>query len=110
MGDACFTGNSAANSSFPDFTKPLKGYEGTTAQCHNCGNWSAHPIQSWNWFTFCWVPIIPLGGKNKDVGGLLIYCCRNVDDYSSLHARYADFDKTSGQSPGTLLDDSVVNV
>jgi hypothetical protein len=51
-----------------DFTSPLKGYEGVTAQCHNCGNWSAHPIQSWDWFTFCFVPIIPLGGKHRDVG------------------------------------------
>ncbi|KEF53247.1 uncharacterized protein A1O9_10695, partial [Exophiala aquamarina CBS 119918] len=51
----------------PDFTKPLPGYEGVTAQCHNCGNWAAHPIQSWDWFTFCWVPVIPLGSKHKDV-------------------------------------------
>jgi hypothetical protein len=51
-----------------DFTSPLKGYEGTTAQCHNCGNWSAHPISSWDWFTFCWIPIIPLGSKHQDVG------------------------------------------
>jgi hypothetical protein len=50
-----------------DFTKQLKGYEGVTAQCHNCGNWSAHVIQSWDWFTFCWIPIIPLGGKHRDV-------------------------------------------
>ncbi|KAK5208124.1 hypothetical protein LTR99_005921 [Exophiala xenobiotica] len=49
-----------------DFTSQLKGYEGITAQCHNCGNWSAHPIQSWDWFTFCFVPVIPLGGKHKD--------------------------------------------
>jgi hypothetical protein len=38
-----------------------------TAQCHNCGNWSAHCISSWEWFTFCWIPVIPLGGKHKDV-------------------------------------------
>ncbi|KAJ9504149.1 hypothetical protein H2202_000205 [Exophiala xenobiotica] len=52
-----------------DFTSQLKGYEGITAQCHNCGNWSAHPIQSWDWFTFCFVPVIPLGGKHKDGQG-----------------------------------------
>ncbi|OQU98818.1 hypothetical protein CLAIMM_04545 isoform 1 [Cladophialophora immunda] len=50
-----------------DFTSPLKGYEGVTAQCHNCGNWSAHPIQSWDWFTFCFVPVIPLGGRHQEV-------------------------------------------
>ncbi|KIW18842.1 hypothetical protein PV08_03131 [Exophiala spinifera] len=50
-----------------DFTKPLKGYEGITAQCQNCGNWSAHPIQSWDWFTFCFVPVIPLGSKHQDI-------------------------------------------
>ncbi|KPI42825.1 uncharacterized protein AB675_2018 [Cyphellophora attinorum] len=54
------------NASLADFTSQLKGYENVTAQCHNCGNWSAHPISSWEWFTFCWIPVIPLGGKHKD--------------------------------------------
>jgi hypothetical protein len=30
-----------------EFTGPLEGYEGVTAQCHNCGNWSAHCITRW---------------------------------------------------------------
>ena len=28
---------------------------------------SAHCISSWDWFTFCWVPVIPLGKKHKYV-------------------------------------------
>lgn len=63
-----------------DFTKPLKGYEGITAQCQNCGNWSAHPIQSWDWFTFCWVPVIPLGGKHQDV---CLPPCINIPDLAN---------------------------
>ena len=50
-------------------------------------------ISSWEWFTFCWVPVIPLGKKHKDVSctnaGLL---CKRADSYR-LHARYADLDK-----------------
>lgn len=30
-----------------EFTSQLEGYEGVTAQCHNCGNWSAHCITRW---------------------------------------------------------------
>ncbi|KAJ9616817.1 hypothetical protein H2200_000536 [Cladophialophora chaetospira] len=63
-----------------DFTKPLKGYEGVTAQCHNCGNWAAHPIQTWDWFTFCFIPVIPLGGKHKD---LACSICRFRQDIQS---------------------------
>ncbi|KAK4941044.1 hypothetical protein LTR10_018965 [Elasticomyces elasticus] len=74
-----------------DFTSPLKGYEGITAQCHNCGNWSAHPISTWDWFTFCWVPVIPLGGKHQD---RIVLCVSDVD--RRLPARYAVFARTLG--------------
>jgi hypothetical protein len=57
---------------FPaEFSSPLEGYEGVTAQCHNCGNWSAHCITRWcvpqpgpeqldltmrrPWFTVCFI-------------------------------------------------------
>ena len=57
---------------FPaEFSSPLEGYEGVTAQCHNCGNWSAHCITRWYvplpdperldltmrrpWFTVCFI-------------------------------------------------------
>ncbi|KFY25852.1 hypothetical protein V491_01565 [Pseudogymnoascus sp. VKM F-3775] len=43
-----------------EFSSELKGYEGVTCQCHNCGNYSAHVMKRWNWFTFCFVPILPL--------------------------------------------------
>ncbi|KFY02033.1 hypothetical protein O988_02392 [Pseudogymnoascus sp. VKM F-3808] len=43
-----------------EFNSELKGYEGVTCQCHNCGNHSAHVMKRWNWFTLCFVPILPL--------------------------------------------------
>lgn len=44
----------------PEFTSPLPGLENITAQCQNCGNWSAHCITRWPWFTLCFVPVLPL--------------------------------------------------
>lgn len=50
------------------FTSQLEGYEGVTAQCHNCGNWSAHCISTWSWITICFIPVIPLSfHKRKEV-------------------------------------------
>ncbi|KAF1985575.1 hypothetical protein K402DRAFT_357045 [Aulographum hederae CBS 113979] len=45
------------------FQSPLKGYENTVVQCQNCGNVSARPYKRWEWFTFCFVPIIPFSLK-----------------------------------------------
>ncbi|KAI1375384.1 hypothetical protein F4677DRAFT_422681 [Hypoxylon crocopeplum] len=42
------------------FRKEVEGYEGVTCQCHNCGNWAGHVIKSNPWFTFCFVPVVPL--------------------------------------------------
>ncbi|KAI0601446.1 hypothetical protein F4775DRAFT_542224 [Biscogniauxia sp. FL1348] len=42
------------------FRKEIQGYEGVICQCHNCGNYSGHVIKSNPWFTFCFVPILPL--------------------------------------------------
>ncbi|XXH05967.1 hypothetical protein Hte_012410 [Hypoxylon texense] len=42
------------------FRKEVEGYEGIVCQCHNCGNYSGHVIKSNPWFTFCFVPIVPL--------------------------------------------------
>ncbi|KAL1952742.1 hypothetical protein VTO42DRAFT_4299 [Malbranchea cinnamomea] len=61
-----------------EFTSRLQGYENITAQCYNCGNWSAHCITRWPWFTICFVPVIPLAThKYKEV-----YChiCRFSQD------------------------------
>ncbi|RKF62040.1 hypothetical protein OnM2_036045 [Erysiphe neolycopersici] len=48
-----------------EFSKQLQGYEGITCQCHNCltfgkGNFSAKVIKRNPWFTFCFVPVLPL--------------------------------------------------
>jgi hypothetical protein len=61
----------------PEFSSQLKGYENVLCQCHNCvscipraiasssltnfqGNWSARVIKRNPWFTFCFVPVLPL--------------------------------------------------
>ncbi|KAI1855565.1 hypothetical protein JX265_005968 [Neoarthrinium moseri] len=42
------------------FRKEVEGYQGVLCQCHNCGNWSGRVIKSHPWFTFCFVPVLPL--------------------------------------------------
>ncbi|ESZ98160.1 ribonuclease p complex subunit [Sclerotinia borealis F-4128] len=43
-----------------EFSSQLKGYESVLCQCHNCGNYSAKVIKRHPWFTFCFVPVLPL--------------------------------------------------
>ncbi|TID26801.1 hypothetical protein E6O75_ATG01294 [Venturia nashicola] len=51
------------------FTNPLKGYENVTVQCQNCGNISGKVYKRWEWFTFCFIPIVPFSVKPwKEVG------------------------------------------
>ncbi|RYP66667.1 hypothetical protein DL771_007666 [Monosporascus sp. 5C6A] len=45
------------------FRKEVEGYEGVVCQCHNCGNHSGRVIKSNPWFTFCFVPVLPLSFK-----------------------------------------------
>jgi len=45
------------------FRKEVEGYEGIVCRCYNCGNYSGHVIKSHPWFTFCFVPVIPLSMK-----------------------------------------------
>ncbi|KAF2483708.1 hypothetical protein BDY17DRAFT_324421 [Neohortaea acidophila] len=45
------------------FQSLLKGAEHITAQCQNCGNWSGKVIKKWEWFTFCFIPLIPFSLK-----------------------------------------------
>ncbi|KAF2661885.1 hypothetical protein K491DRAFT_618195 [Lophiostoma macrostomum CBS 122681] len=51
------------------FTSRLAGAENLTVQCQNCGNFSGHVYKRWEWFTFCFVPLIPFSLKPyKEVG------------------------------------------
>ncbi|KAE9978174.1 hypothetical protein EG328_001625 [Venturia inaequalis] len=51
------------------FTNSLKGYENVTVQCQNCGNISGKVYKRWEWFTFCFIPIVPFSLKPwKEVG------------------------------------------
>ena len=45
------------------FQSPLKGAEHITVQCQNCGNFSGRVMKRWEWFTFCFVPLIPFSLK-----------------------------------------------
>ncbi|KAJ4394089.1 RNA-binding RNA processing protein rpp1 [Gnomoniopsis smithogilvyi] len=48
------------------FRKQVEGYEGIICQCHNCGNYNGHIIKSHPWFTFCFIPVIPLSFKGYE--------------------------------------------
>ncbi|KAH8813224.1 hypothetical protein F5884DRAFT_329188 [Xylogone sp. PMI_703] len=43
-----------------EFQRQVQGYEGTVCRCHNCGNYSARVVKRNPWFTFCFIPVIPL--------------------------------------------------
>ncbi|KKA29964.1 hypothetical protein TD95_003778 [Thielaviopsis punctulata] len=45
------------------FRKEVSDYRGVVCQCHNCGNMSGRVLKSNPWFTFCFVPVIPLSLK-----------------------------------------------
>ncbi|KAH7321376.1 hypothetical protein B0I35DRAFT_511076 [Stachybotrys elegans] len=42
------------------FRREVPGYEGIVCQCHHCGNMAGRVIKSNPWFTFCFIPVIPL--------------------------------------------------
>ncbi|OAL47316.1 hypothetical protein IQ07DRAFT_136542 [Pyrenochaeta sp. DS3sAY3a] len=51
------------------FTSQLSGAEHITVQCQNCGNFSGRVMKRWQWFTFCFIPLIPFSLKPyKEVG------------------------------------------
>ncbi|KAK0746395.1 hypothetical protein B0T18DRAFT_368746 [Schizothecium vesticola] len=45
------------------FRKEVEGYEGIVCRCYNCGNQSGHVVKQNPWFTFCFIPVIPLSMK-----------------------------------------------
>ncbi|KAI6791376.1 hypothetical protein KC363_g2868 [Hortaea werneckii] len=45
------------------FQSLLKGFENITVQCQNCGNFSGKIVKRWEWFTFCFIPVIPFSLK-----------------------------------------------
>ena len=54
------------------FQSRLKGAEHLTVQCQNCGNLSGHVYKRWQWFTFCFVPVIPLSVKPWHVSSSIL--------------------------------------
>ncbi|KAL8665636.1 MAG: hypothetical protein Q9202_002140 [Teloschistes flavicans] len=75
-----------------EFTSRLEGYEQVTAQCHNCGNWSAHCITRWPWFTVCFIPVLPLSThKYKEVACPICHFMQdlaNRPDVQSQHLQH----------------------
>ncbi|KAJ6264552.1 hypothetical protein Dda_0699 [Drechslerella dactyloides] len=48
-----------------DFSSRLKGYENLRVNCQNCHNNSVIAIKRRNFFTFCYIPIIPLSWNEE---------------------------------------------
>ncbi|MCJ1350219.1 MAG: hypothetical protein MMC33_000200 [Icmadophila ericetorum] len=83
-----------------DFNSELEEYKGVTAQCHNCGNWSAHVITQWPFFTLCFIPLIPLATHKYK----LVTCpiCRFTQDLSTrpdIQSQHADAVNPQGGIP-----------
>jgi len=70
---------------FPaEFSSPLEGYEGVTAQCHNCGNWSAHCITRW-----C-VPLPDCEQLDLTMRQALVHCVLHCKRFDGLDNRDCD--------------------
>ncbi|KAI5843886.1 hypothetical protein DFP73DRAFT_478673 [Morchella snyderi] len=44
-----------------DFSSSLKGYEHIRAKCPRCHNPSVVAIKKRDFFTFCFIPVVPIG-------------------------------------------------
>jgi ssDNA-binding Zn-finger/Zn-ribbon topoisomerase 1 len=83
------------------FTSRLKGAENLTVQCQNCGNYSAHVVKRWEWFTFCFVPIIPFSLKPyKEVGCGI---CNFFQDIKYRPDVQAQLGWNGGQQGGVMM-------
>ncbi|KAL2054210.1 hypothetical protein ABVK25_005351 [Lepraria finkii] len=72
-----------------EFTNQLEGYEGVTAQCHNCGNWSAHCITRWPWFTVCFLPVVPLAThKYKEVACPICHFMQDLSNRPDVQSQH----------------------
>ncbi|KAG7420858.1 hypothetical protein ACKAV7_000391 [Fusarium commune] len=61
------------------FRKEVSEYQGMIFQCHHCGNMAAHVQKSNPWFTFCWIPLIPLS-----ISGYVDVACRICNFHQPL--------------------------
>ncbi|XP_014553650.1 hypothetical protein COCVIDRAFT_18457 [Bipolaris victoriae FI3] len=76
------------------FTSPLKGAESVRVQCQNCGNFETAVMKRWEWFTFCFIPVIPFSLKPyKEVG------CRTCRFWQDIKYR-PDVLQQMEQGPG----------
>ncbi|KAI5272459.1 hypothetical protein E4T47_04336 [Aureobasidium subglaciale] len=62
------------------FNSLLAGSENITAQCQNCGNFTAKVYKRWEWFTFCFV--VSILGMNV----FLLVACLTCLDSLSYHS------------------------
>ncbi|KAF2153136.1 hypothetical protein K461DRAFT_293421 [Myriangium duriaei CBS 260.36] len=80
------------------FQSLLEGYENVVCQCQNCGNYSGRVYKRHQWFTFCWIPIIPFSFKPwHEIG------CHICNFYQDIRYR-PDVEQMRGQSgpPGQV--------
>ncbi|KAK4129197.1 hypothetical protein N657DRAFT_562381 [Parathielavia appendiculata] len=79
------------------FRKEVEGYEGLVCRCYNCGNYSGSVIKENPWFTFCFIPVIPLSMKgHEDV------VCRICNFHQPLSHR-PDVQALRGQQGGHAM-------
>ncbi|KAJ9650024.1 hypothetical protein H2198_010657 [Neophaeococcomyces mojaviensis] len=84
-----------------EFTSNLKGAENITAQCRNCGNWSARCITRWPWFTVCFVPLIPLSThKYQEVSCHICRFHQDIKDRPDVQSMIANGGQGGGQWQG----------
>ncbi|KAG5751604.1 hypothetical protein H9Q69_011308 [Fusarium xylarioides] len=77
------------------FRKEVSEYQGMIFQCHHCGNMAAHVQKSNPWFTFCWIPLIPLS-----ISGYVDVACRICNFHQPLANRPDVKAVTSGGGGG----------
>ncbi|KAF2032944.1 hypothetical protein EK21DRAFT_59788 [Setomelanomma holmii] len=83
------------------FNSPLKGAEHITVQCQNCGNFSGRVMKRWEWFTFCFVPIIPFSLKPyKEVG---CHICHFGQDIKYRPDVQQQIQGGGGQAPAVMM-------
>nr|POE66104.1 hypothetical protein CFP56_54365 [Quercus suber] len=83
------------------FKSLLEGYENITVQCQNCGNFSGKITKQWQWFTFCFVPLIPFSLKPyQDVSCHICHFNQDVKYRPDVEAQMRE---TTGGSSATAI-------
>ncbi|KAI8933889.1 hypothetical protein NX059_009586 [Plenodomus lindquistii] len=86
------------------FSSPLKGAEHITTQCQNCGNYSGRVMKRWEWFTFCFIPVIPFSLKPyKEVGCGICNFYQDIKYRPDVQAQMQGAAGGQQGQPGTVM-------